>query len=37
MLVSLRLRGVLVRGERGRTFREGARWLASGRVGDLLA
>jgi N-acetylglucosaminyl-diphospho-decaprenol L-rhamnosyltransferase len=37
MLVSLRLRGVFVRGERGRTFREGARWLASGRVGDLLA
>jgi len=37
MLVALRLRGVLVRGERGRTYREGARWLASGRVADLLA
>jgi N-acetylglucosaminyl-diphospho-decaprenol L-rhamnosyltransferase len=37
MLVALRLRAVLVRGERGRTYREGARWLASGRVGDLLA
>ena len=36
MLVALRLRGVLVRGERGRTYREGARWLASGRVADLL-
>ena len=37
MLVALRLRGVLVHGERGRTYREGARWLASGRVADLLA
>ena len=37
MLLALRLRGVVVRGERGRTYREGARWLASGRVGDLLA
>jgi N-acetylglucosaminyl-diphospho-decaprenol L-rhamnosyltransferase len=37
MLVALRLRGALIRGERGRTYREGAQWLASGRVGDLLA
>jgi N-acetylglucosaminyl-diphospho-decaprenol L-rhamnosyltransferase len=37
MLVALRLRGALVPGERGRTYREGAQWLASGRVGDLLA
>jgi GT2 family glycosyltransferase len=37
MLVALRLRGALVRGERGRTYREGAQWLASGRVADLLA
>jgi len=37
MLLALRLRGVVGRGERGRTYREGARWLASGRVGDLLA
>jgi GT2 family glycosyltransferase len=37
MLVALRLRGALVRGERGRTYREGAEWLASGRVADLLA
>jgi GT2 family glycosyltransferase len=37
MLVALRLRGALVRGERGRAYREGAQWLASGRVGDLLA
>jgi N-acetylglucosaminyl-diphospho-decaprenol L-rhamnosyltransferase len=36
LLVALRLRGALVRGERGRQYREGARWLASGRVGDLL-
>jgi N-acetylglucosaminyl-diphospho-decaprenol L-rhamnosyltransferase len=36
LLVALRLRGVLVRGEEGRLYREGARWLASGRVGDLL-
>ncbi len=37
MLVALRLRGAVVRGERGRAYREAARWLASGRVGDLLA
>jgi N-acetylglucosaminyl-diphospho-decaprenol L-rhamnosyltransferase len=37
LLVALRLRGVLVRGERGRMYREGAAWLASGRVADLLA
>jgi hypothetical protein len=37
MLVALRLRGAVVRGERGRTYREGAQWLASGRVADLLA
>ena len=37
MLVALRMRGALVRGERGRTYREGSQWLASGRVGDLLA
>jgi GT2 family glycosyltransferase len=36
LLVALRLRGVLVRGDRGRQYREGAHWLASGRVGDLL-
>jgi len=36
LLVALRLRGVLVRGGQGRLYREGARWLASGRVGDLL-
>jgi GT2 family glycosyltransferase len=37
LLVALRLRGLLVRGHRGRMYREGARWLASGRVDDLLA
>ena len=36
LLVALRLRGVLVRGDRGRIYREGAHWLASGRVGELL-
>ncbi|HZR95172.1 MAG TPA: glycosyltransferase family 2 protein [Gaiellaceae bacterium] len=37
LLVSLRLRGTAFRGERGVMYREGAEWLASGRVGDLLA
>jgi hypothetical protein len=36
LLASLRLRGVLERGERRRMYREGAHWLASGRVDDLL-
>jgi N-acetylglucosaminyl-diphospho-decaprenol L-rhamnosyltransferase len=36
LLVALRLRGVLYRGERGRMYRDGAAWLASGRVGELL-
>lgn len=36
LLAALRLRGALSRGERGRMYREGAGWLASGRVGDLL-
>jgi N-acetylglucosaminyl-diphospho-decaprenol L-rhamnosyltransferase len=36
MLAALRLRGALIRGGQGRMYREGARWLASGRVGDLL-
>jgi N-acetylglucosaminyl-diphospho-decaprenol L-rhamnosyltransferase len=33
---SLRLRGVLFRGERGAQYREVAAWLGSGRVPDLL-
>jgi hypothetical protein len=37
LLAALRLRGVVVRGERGAMYREGAQWLASGSVGDLLA
>lgn len=37
LLVALRLRGALYRGERGRMYREGAAWLASGRVDALLA
>jgi GT2 family glycosyltransferase len=36
LLAALRMRGVLFRGERGREYREAARWLASGRAGDLL-
>jgi GT2 family glycosyltransferase len=36
LLLALRLRSALVRGARGRMYREGAHWLASGRVGDLL-
>jgi len=37
MLVALRLRGVAFRGERGRMYREGAAWLASGSVRELLS
>ena len=37
LLVSLRLRGAAFRGERGRTYREAAAWLASGSVEELLA
>jgi GT2 family glycosyltransferase len=36
LLVSLRLRGVLFRGERGRTYATTARWLAGSSVGELL-
>jgi GT2 family glycosyltransferase len=36
MLVALRLRGLLFRGERGRQYRDGARWLASGSAATLL-
>ena len=35
--LALRLRGLLFRGERGRTYRDAARWLGSGSVADLLA
>jgi hypothetical protein len=37
MLAALRLRALLVRGERGGMYREGADWLASGGVAELLA
>jgi GT2 family glycosyltransferase len=37
LLVALRIRGVLFRGDRGRMYREAASWLASGRVPELLA
>jgi hypothetical protein len=37
MLAALRLRAALVRGERRAMFRQGADWLASGGVADLLA
>jgi GT2 family glycosyltransferase len=36
LLWSLRLRGLVYRGDRGATYREGARFLASGRVPALL-
>jgi hypothetical protein len=36
MLAALRLRGLLFRGERGRQYREAARWLASGSAQALL-
>src|SRR5919198_2520812 len=37
LLASMRMRAVLFQGERGRTSREAARWLASGRAQELLA
>ena len=37
LLVSLRLRGLSFRGERGRVYRDGAAWLASGDVAELVA
>jgi N-acetylglucosaminyl-diphospho-decaprenol L-rhamnosyltransferase len=36
MLWGLRLRGLLFRGERGRAYRDAARWLGSGRTAALL-
>jgi hypothetical protein len=36
LLVALRLRGALFPGPRGAAYREGARWLASGPLADLL-
>ena len=36
LLAALRLRGRLFRGERGRTYREAADWLASGDTAELL-
>lgn len=37
LLVSLRLRGLVFRGDRGRVYRDGAAWLASGDVAELVA
>jgi N-acetylglucosaminyl-diphospho-decaprenol L-rhamnosyltransferase len=37
LLAARRLRGLVFRGARGRMYREGAAWLASGGVSDLLA
>jgi N-acetylglucosaminyl-diphospho-decaprenol L-rhamnosyltransferase len=37
LLASMRIRAVLFQGDRGRTSREAARWLASGRAQELLA
>jgi GT2 family glycosyltransferase len=36
LLASLRLRGLLFRGERGRAYRDGAAWLASGDAATLV-
>jgi GT2 family glycosyltransferase len=36
LLASLRLRGLVFRGDRGRAYRDGAAWLASGDVPALL-
>ena len=36
LLTALRLRALLFRGERGRMYRDAARWLASGTVPTLL-
>ena len=36
LLAAVRMRGVLFRGERARTYREAARWLGSGDVATLL-
>jgi GT2 family glycosyltransferase len=36
LLVSLRLRGLVFRGERGRVYRDGAAWLASGDAATLV-
>jgi hypothetical protein len=36
MLWGLRLRGLMFRGERGRAYRDTARWLGSGNVTTLL-
>jgi N-acetylglucosaminyl-diphospho-decaprenol L-rhamnosyltransferase len=36
MIVALRLRALVFRGERGRAYREAARWLRSGGVASLL-
>ncbi len=37
LLAALRLRGAVFRGERARTYRDAARWLASGSAETLLA
>jgi GT2 family glycosyltransferase len=36
LLASLRLRGLVFRGERGRAYRDGAAWLASGDTAALI-
>jgi N-acetylglucosaminyl-diphospho-decaprenol L-rhamnosyltransferase len=36
LLASLRLRGLLFRGDRGRAYRDGAEWLASGDAATLV-
>ena len=36
LLAALRLRGLVFRGDRGRAYRDGAAWLASGDAAALL-
>ncbi len=36
LLAALRVRGILFRGERGRMYRDAARWLASGSAASLI-
>jgi hypothetical protein len=36
LLASLRLRGLVFRGDRGRAYRDGAAWLASGDASALI-
>jgi hypothetical protein len=37
LLLALRMRGVVFRGNRGRSYRDGATWLASGDAATLVS